>query len=81
MNKIGVASIYITVVYMIYLFLKIYATINNKNKKIKINKESLLTLLIGAIPFTINNILNYTQYKTIISLLILFFIYLSYYRD
>lgn len=81
MNKIGVILIYLTVVYIIYLFLKIYSTINNQNTKIIINKESIFTLLIGAIPFTINNILNYTQYKTIVSLIILFFIYLYYFKD
>lgn len=81
MNKIGVGFIYLTVVYMVYLFLKIYATINNKNTKFEINKHLSVTMIIGAIPFTINNILNYTQYKTVISLIILFLIYLYYFRD
>lgn len=81
MNKIGVGFIYLTIVYMVYLFLKIYATINNKKTKFEINKHFIVTLIIGAIPFTINNILNYTQYKTIVSLIILFLIYLYYFRD
>lgn len=63
---------YITQLYMAHLLLKSYAHISDYKNIYRFNKKSIITIIIGSIFLTINNVFNFTQYKVIVSFSVIY---------
>lgn len=63
---------YITQLYMAHLLLKSYSHISDYKNIYTINKKSIITIIVGSILLTINNVFNFTQYKVIVSFFVIF---------
>lgn len=81
MKILEIFILYITIYCMTYILLECYSNLKNNTLSLKQNNILKIKIAIFSILFELNNLFNFTEYKVIISFLIIFLLYLVCFKD
>ena len=81
MKILEIFILYITIYCMTYILLECYSNLKNNTLSLKQNNILKIKIAIFSILFELNNLFNFTEYKVVISFLIIFLLYLVCFKD